>query len=57
VSFGAEKLVANATALLTSVARAKPAAAKGNYVRSVALSTTMGAGVRINPAEVRNLAA
>jgi large subunit ribosomal protein L1 len=57
VSFGAEKLVANATALLTSVARAKPAAAKGNYVRSVALSTTMGAGIRINPAEVRNLAA
>jgi large subunit ribosomal protein L1 len=57
VSFGAEKLLVNATALLTSVVRAKPAAAKGNYVRGVALSTTMGPGFRIDPGEVRGVAA
>jgi large subunit ribosomal protein L1 len=53
VSFGAEKLVENAHALLSAVLRAKPAAAKGNYVRSVAVSTTMGPGVKIDPLEVR----
>jgi large subunit ribosomal protein L1 len=57
VSFGAEKLVANATALLASVMRAKPAAAKGNYLRGVALSTTMGPGFRIDAGEVRGVAA
>jgi len=57
VSFGAEKLAANATALLLSVLRAKPASAKGNYVRSVALSTTMGQGFRVDPAAVRAMAA
>jgi len=57
VSFGPEKLTANATALLMSVLRAKPAAAKGNYVRSVALSTTMGRGFRVDPAMVRAMAA
>jgi large subunit ribosomal protein L1 len=57
VSFGPEKLTANATALLLSVLRAKPAAAKGNYIRSVALSTTMGAGFRVDPAAVRAMAA
>src|SRR5262245_17925900 len=44
-SFGADKLVENANALLSAVVRAKPAAAKGNYVKSVAVSTTMGPGV------------
>jgi large subunit ribosomal protein L1 len=57
VSFGPEKLLTNATALLTSVLRAKPAAAKGNYVRSVSLSTTMGRGIRVDPAAVRAIAA
>ena len=43
----------NAHALLTSLLRAKPAAAKGNYLQSVALSTTMGPAVRIDPVAVR----
>jgi large subunit ribosomal protein L1 len=41
-SFGPERLIENAHALLSSLLRAKPAAAKGNYVMSVAVSTTMG---------------
>lgn len=52
-SFGAEKLVENARALLAAVVRAKPAAAKGNYVRSVAVSTTMGPGVRVDTASAQ----
>ena len=48
VSFGAEKLLDNARALIDSVIKAKPAAAKGKYVRSVALSSTMGPGVRVD---------
>jgi len=50
-SFGAEKLAENAHALLGAVLRAKPAAAKGNYVKSVAVSTTMGPGVKIDPSD------
>src|SRR5213593_3152675 len=49
-SFGPEKLIENAHALLSSLLRAKPAAAKGNYMQSVAVSTTMGPSVRIDPA-------
>lgn len=56
-SFGAEKLLENARALLTSLIRAKPAAAKGNYLMSVAVAATMGPGVRIDPVTVRALAA
>src|SRR5947207_2839453 len=52
-SFGTERLLENAHALLTSLLRAKPAAAKGNYLQSVALSTTMGPAVRIDPVAVR----
>jgi len=52
-SFGAERLLENAQALLTSLLRAKPAAAKGHYMQSVAVSTTMGPGIRIDPATVR----
>ena len=56
-SFGPEKLTANATALVTALVRAKPAAAKGNYVRSIAVSTTMGPGVKVDPQEARSTAA
>jgi large subunit ribosomal protein L1 len=56
-SFGAEKLLDNAQALLTSLIRAKPAAAKGNYLMSVSVAATMGPGVRIDPVAVRALAA
>jgi large subunit ribosomal protein L1 len=52
-SFGPERLIENAHALLSSLLRAKPAAAKGNYVQSIAVSTTMGPGVRIDPATAR----
>src|SRR5438309_1705871 len=48
-SFGAEKLVDNAGALIAALVRAKPAAAKGHYLRSIFVSTTMGPGVAIDP--------
>jgi len=48
-SFGAEKLLANAHALVGSLQRAKPASAKGNYFLSMAVSTTMGPSVHIDP--------
>jgi large subunit ribosomal protein L1 len=49
-SFGTDKLRENAHALLASLMRAKPAAAKGNYLLSVAVSTTMGPSVRVDAA-------
>jgi large subunit ribosomal protein L1 len=52
VSFGKDKLYENAKALIDSVLKAKPAAAKGKYVRSIALSSTMGPGVRVDLASV-----
>ncbi len=51
-SFDAGALVENAEALMASVIRAKPAAARGKYVRSVTVSSTMGPGVRIDAARV-----
>jgi len=51
-SFGKEKLFENFTALLEAIVKAKPAAAKGQYLRSVTVATTMGPGVKINPARV-----
>lgn len=53
VSFGPERLLENAAALLASLQKAKPAAAKGNYVRSIAVATTMGPGVRVDPLRAR----
>ncbi|MGI6157289.1 MAG: 50S ribosomal protein L1 [Saccharofermentanales bacterium] len=49
VSFGAEKLQDNFEALLDAVIRAKPAAAKGQYIQRCTLTSTMGPGVRTNP--------
>jgi large subunit ribosomal protein L1 len=57
VSFGADKLLENAKAVLVSILRAKPASAKGNYVLGVTLSTTMGPGVKIDLSQVRAMAA
>jgi large subunit ribosomal protein L1 len=51
-SFTEEQLLANLMALLEAVMRAKPASAKGQYLRSIALSTTMGPAVRVDPAKV-----
>jgi large subunit ribosomal protein L1 len=48
VSFGTEKLVENATTLISAVVKAKPAAAKGKYVRSATLCSTMGPGVQLD---------
>lgn len=48
VSFGVEKLVDNYTALITAVIKAKPAAAKGQYIKSCVTASTMGPGVKIN---------
>ena len=51
VSFGAEKLLANFDALLEAIIKAKPAAAKGQYIKSCVVASTMGPGVKINPSK------
>ncbi|MEG1835474.1 MAG: 50S ribosomal protein L1 [Oscillospiraceae bacterium] len=48
-SFGAEKLNENFTTLMTAIIKAKPAAMKGQYIKSCVVATTMGPGVKINP--------
>jgi len=52
-SFGAERLTENVRALLGTLVRVKPAASKGQYLQSIAVSTTMGPAVRIDPLEIR----
>lgn len=52
VSFGTEKLVENFRTLLEAIIKAKPAAAKGQYLKSVVVSSTMGPGVKVNPQRV-----
>ena len=54
VSFGAEKLEENFNALVGAIVKAKPAAAKGQYIKSCTLASTMGPGVRVNPAKLSN---
>ena len=49
VSFGYDKLRENYDTLVEAIVKAKPAAAKGTYLKSIAVSTTMGAGIKINP--------
>ena len=56
-SFGTEKLMENFTTLLDAVIKAKPAAAKGQYIRSCVVTATMGPGVKINPNKVGSAAA
>ena len=48
-SFGVEKLEENLTSLMDAIVKAKPAAAKGTYLKSVVVSSTMGPGVKFNP--------
>ena len=50
-SFGAEKLAENVATLMEAVVKAKPAAAKGTYLKSVVMSTTMGPGIKVNAAK------
>ena len=52
VSFGKDKLLENFNALMSAVIKAKPAAAKGQYLRSVAVASTMGPGIKINQAKI-----
>ena len=54
VSFGKEKLAENFHTLMEAVVKAKPSAAKGQYLRSVVVTSTMGPGVKINPARVND---
>ena len=51
-SFTEEQLVENANALIQAIAKAKPAAAKGQYFKSISIASTMSPGVKINPATV-----
>lgn len=55
VSFGTNRLAENAQAILEAVVRARPAAAKGTYLRSIAISTTMGPGIKVDAAQVAQL--
>ncbi len=52
VSFGGEKLTENFAVLMGAIIKAKPSAAKGQYLRSITVASTMGPGVKINPARV-----
>lgn len=54
ISFPVEKLVENLRALINAVLRAKPATAKGHYLRSLVISSTMGPGIKIDPREIES---
>jgi len=55
VSFGEKKILENTATFFEALLRAKPSAAKGQYIKSVTISTTMGPGIKVDPADVRNL--
>jgi len=55
-SFGPEKLSENLETLMTAIGRARPAAAKGQYVKSLFVTTTMGPGIRLNSSKYQNVA-
>lgn len=57
VSFGVEKLIENIAAFIETILRLKPAASKGSYIRSIAVSPTMGPGVKVDPVFVKDLLA
>ncbi len=56
-SFSAEQLIDNARMVLLTILRAKPASAKGNYVKGVTIATTMGPGIKIDLAQIRSMTA
>ena len=56
VSFGVEKIVQNAAAFLETIVRLRPASSKGTYLKGVAISTTMGPGIKIDTASIKDLA-
>ncbi|MBW1858659.1 MAG: 50S ribosomal protein L1 [Deltaproteobacteria bacterium] len=55
VSFGVERLVENLTSFMETIVRLKPVSSKGTYLKSIAISTTMGAGIRIDPVHVKTI--
>jgi large subunit ribosomal protein L1 len=55
VSFGEEKLIQNISAFMDTLIRLKPSAAKGTYLRGIAISTTMGPGIQIDPLAVKSI--
>jgi large subunit ribosomal protein L1 len=55
VSFGVEKIVQNLTAFLETIMRLKPSSSKGAYLKGIAISTTMGPGIKIDAAAVKDM--
>jgi len=55
ISFAIEKLIENITSLVDIIIKLKPPTSKGIYLRSIVLSTTMGPGIKINPAFARKM--
>jgi large subunit ribosomal protein L1 len=55
VSFGVDRLMENLTSFLETIIRLKPASSKGTYLKSIAISTTMGAGIKIDPVYVKSI--
>lgn len=55
VSFGLDKLLENISAFMDTIIRLKPPASKGTYLRSIAISTTMGPGIKVDPTSVKDL--
>lgn len=55
VSFGVERITQNLAAFLETILRLKPASSKGTYLKSIAISTTMGPGIKIDAASVKDL--
>lgn len=55
VSFGVEKIVQNMSAFLETILKLKPAASKGTYVKGIAISTTMGPGVKVDAVHLKDL--
>jgi large subunit ribosomal protein L1 len=57
VSFGEEKLLENISAFIDTLIRIKPSAAKGTYMKGIAISTTMGPGIQVDPLAVKSIVA
>jgi len=55
VSFGADKLMENIMAVIETILKLKPASSKGTYLKGIALSTTMGPGIKVDPLSVKNI--
>jgi large subunit ribosomal protein L1 len=53
-SFGTEKIIENITSFLETIMRLKPSSSKGTYVKAISVSTTMGPGIKIDPAEIKD---